>query len=123
MRTYCTTSLILRCEQSEPRRTHARPPAAQAHDHPPMTASTPAASAPASRLAAIVLILLAGIMTGAQLGKIALLIPWYGDTLGLSMVGAGWLVAILGVFIAVSALPAGWVIDRLGLRRSFVLGT
>lgn len=88
-----------------------------------MTASTPAASAPASRLAAIVLILLAGIMTGAQLGKIAPLIPWYGDAMGLSMVGAGWLVAILGVFIAVSALPAGWVIDRLGLRRSFVLGT
>ncbi|MEO3386650.1 MFS transporter [Mesorhizobium sp. CAU 1741] len=88
-----------------------------------MTADSPAAiSDRPARLAAIVLILLAGVMTGAQLGKIAPLIPWYGEALGLSMVESGWLAAILGLFIAVSALPAGWVIDRLGLQSSILLG-
>lgn len=74
------------------------------------------------RLAAIMLVLAAGVMTGAQLGKIAPLIPWYRDAFGLSLVAAGWLAAILGIFIAVAALPAGWAIDRIGLVRSIVLG-
>ena len=74
------------------------------------------------RLAAIVLILLAGIMTGAQLGKIAPLIPWYEDEIGLSLVATGWLAALLGIFIAVAAMPSGWLIDRLGLSTSILAG-
>lgn len=87
-----------------------------------MTADSLPAADRTARLAAIVLILLAGVMTGAQLGKIAPLIPWYREELGLSLVASGWLAAILGLFIAVAALPAGWAIDRLGLRRSIACG-
>ena len=75
------------------------------------------------RLFAVVMILLAGILTGAQLGKIAPLIPWYRDTLGFSLVSIGWLASILGVFIAACALPAGWGVARLGLLRSIILGS
>ena len=83
-----------------------------------MTLDPPDAVGRPMRLATIVLILLAGVMTGAQLGKIAPLVPWYGAEPGLSLVATGWLVAILGIFIAFVALPSGWVIDRLGLMHA-----
>lgn len=68
------------------------------------------------------LILTLGVLTGAQLGKIAPLIPWYTEDLGFSLISAGWLAAMLGVFIALGALPAGWLIDRVGLRNSIAAG-
>lgn len=88
-----------------------------------MTADSSITSTNGSRVAAIALILLAGIMTGAQLGKVAPLIPWYQNEVGLSLVGSGWLAAILALFIAFTALPAGWAIDRLGLVRAVFLGS
>jgi MFS family permease len=75
-----------------------------------------------ARLAAIAAVLLAGVMTGAQLGKIAPLIPWYQQSLGFSLVAAGWIAAVLGIFIAAAALPAGWAIGRFGLLRSIAFG-
>src|SRR5690606_12671209 len=92
----------------------------------PATPGPPMSAAPAPsnglRIAAIVLILLAGIMTGAQLAKIAPIIPWYESEIGLSLVTAGWLAATLGIFIAIGAVPAGWLIDRLGGFRSIAIG-
>ena len=87
-----------------------------------MTVETLPAIGRTARLTAIVLVLAAGVLTGAQLGKIAPLIPWYQAEVGLSLVAAGWLAAILGVFIALAALPAGWAIDRIGLYRSILAG-
>lgn len=77
---------------------------------------------PALAVATIVLVLVTGVMTGAQLAKLAPLIPWYAGEDGLSLVGAGWLTAMLGIFIALGALPAGWAIDRAGLLRSIMAG-
>lgn len=74
------------------------------------------------RLTAVILILLAGVTTGAQLGKIAPLIPWYQAELGLPLVAAGWLASILGIFIATAALPTGWVIARIGVIRGIAAG-
>jgi MFS family permease len=73
-------------------------------------------------LLAISLVLAAGVLTGAQLGKIAPLVGWYQSDMGFSLVGVGWLTAVLAIFIAVAALPAGWLIDRLGLGATFRLG-
>lgn len=87
-----------------------------------MTADSTASSSQAIRLAAIILILAAGILTGAQLGKIAPLIPWYQEHVGLSLVSAGWLAAILGIFVALAAIPVGFAIDRTGLVRSILAG-
>lgn len=73
-------------------------------------------------LLAIALVLVTGILTGAQLGKIAPLVDWYRSEMGFSLVGIGWLTAVLAIFIAVAALPAGWLIDRLGLGTTLRLG-
>src|SRR5690606_1986659 len=48
--------------------------------------------------------------------------PWYRNEVGFSLVEAGWLAAVLGIFIALAALPAGWLIDRIGLKRSILIG-
>jgi MFS family permease len=73
------------------------------------------------RLAAIVVLLLAGVLAGAQLGKIAPLVEWYRTELGFSFVLSGWLTSAIGIFVALAALPAGWFIERVG-ARSTVLG-
>lgn len=71
------------------------------------------------RFSAIVVLLLAGVFAGAQLGKIAPLVDWYRDGIGLSLVTIGWLTSMIGIFVALVALPAGWVIGAGGLGRSF----
>jgi len=72
------------------------------------------------RLTAIMVLLLAGILAGTQLGKIAPLVGWYQGEIGFSLVMAGWLTAAIGLFVALAALPAGWAIARIGARRAFV---
>ena len=73
------------------------------------------------RTAAIVALLAAGIMAGAQLGKIAPLVPWYRSEAGFSLVSIGWLTALIAVFVAIAALPAGWAIQRFGTRQASIL--
>lgn len=73
-------------------------------------------------VAAIALVIVAGIFTGAQLGKLAPLVDWYRDDLGLSLVTIGWLTAVLGLFIALAAMPAGFAIDRFGLGATLRAG-
>lgn len=71
-------------------------------------------------IAALAFLLVAGIFAGAQLGKLAPLVAWYRDTVGISLVLFGWLTAAIGVFVAFAALPAGFVVDRAGPVRTFV---
>src|SRR5262245_50865224 len=73
------------------------------------------------RLITIVILLLAGILAGTQLGKIAPLIGWYQIEIGFSLVLIGWFTALIGMFVALAALPAGWAIEWFGMRRSFAL--
>ncbi len=73
------------------------------------------------RFAAIVALLLAGVMAGAQLGKLAPLVGWYQSEVGFSLVLIGWLTSMIGIFVALVALPAGWAIERAGMRLSFAL--
>lgn len=73
------------------------------------------------RLTAIILLLAAGILAGAQLGKIAPLVEWYRTEAGFSLVTVGWLAALIAFFVALAALPAGWLIQRTGTRRAAVL--
>jgi MFS family permease len=75
------------------------------------------------RLAAIAVLLVAGVFTGAQLGKIAPIVGWYEAELGLSLVAIGWLTAILGIFVALAALPAGVWIGRTSGLTSIGLGS
>ena len=74
----------------------------------------------ARRIAALVMLLLAGILAGAQLAKIAPLVEWYQREAGYSLVTIGWLTSTLGLFVALAALPAAFAIDRVGMYASFV---
>lgn len=78
---------------------------------------------PARRTAAVAMLLIAGVLAGAQLGKIAPLIGWYRENAGMSLVVAGWLTSAIGFFVAVAALPAAFAVDRFGMYRSFVLSS
>ncbi len=73
---------------------------------------------PRNPLLPVTLVILAGILAGAQLGKVAPLIPWYVETVGLSLTAAGWLTAVLGLFVALVAMPVGWLIGRFGALRA-----
>jgi predicted MFS family arabinose efflux permease len=77
----------------------------------------------ARRAAAVAMLLVAGVLAGAQLGKIAPLIGWYRAEAGMSLVVAGWLTSAIGFFVAVAALPAAFAVDRFGMYRSFVLSS
>jgi MFS family permease len=77
----------------------------------------------ALRLTAVSLVILTGILAGAQLGKIAPLIGWYQEEVGLSLQGTGWLTALIGVFVAIAALPAGIAIGRMGATRATGYGS
>lgn len=72
------------------------------------------------RLATIVVLLLAGVFAGTQLGKIAPLVDWYRNEVGFSLVLIGWLTSTIAIFVALVALPAGWGIELAGLRRPFL---
>lgn len=74
------------------------------------------------RAATLALLLAAGVLAGAQLGKIAPLVGWYQDEIGFSLTLIGWLTAMIGIFVALASLPAGWAIDRIGTRTSFFVG-
>jgi MFS family permease len=71
------------------------------------------------RLTTIAILLVAGILAGTQLGKVAPLIGWYQSDIGFSLVLTGWFTAMIGIFVALAALPAGWAIERVGARKSF----
>lgn len=75
------------------------------------------------RLVTIALLLLTGVFTGAQLAKTAPLIGWYVGELGLTLVEAGWVTALIGIFVALAALPTGFAIARMGPHRSFVVAS
>jgi MFS family permease len=75
------------------------------------------------RLATIIVLLVAGVLAGAQLGKIAPLVEWYRTELGFSFVLSGWLTSAIGIFVALAALPAGWVIERVGARSTVFAGS
>ncbi|MEP9396625.1 MFS transporter [Mesorhizobium sp. KR2-14] len=72
------------------------------------------------RLATIAALLLAGVLAGTQLGKIAPLVDWYRSEAGFSLVLIGWLTSMISIFVALVALPTGWAIERAGMRRSFI---
>jgi MFS family permease len=75
------------------------------------------------RLTTIIILLLAGILAGTQLGKIAPLVGWYQQEIGFSLVLTGWFTALIGMFVALAALPAGWAIEAFGVRRSFIVSS
>ncbi|SDR63603.1 Cyanate permease [Rhizobiales bacterium GAS113] len=76
----------------------------------------------AQRWTGIMLLWGIGVLAAAQLGKVAALVPFLLQDLGLSLVEAGWLVSLIEAGGASLGLAAGLVITRLGSRRALTIG-
>ena len=72
------------------------------------------------RSLAILALLAAGFLAGAQLGKLAPLATWYQSG-GMTLTAFGWLVAAIGFFVAIGAVPAAILVERLGLLKAYAL--
>lgn len=71
----------------------------------------------------IFLILFAGSVGAAQLGKLPGALPVIRADLGIGLVTAGWIISTFVLIGAVGSLAAGLVGDRFGHRRILLLGT
>ncbi len=75
-----------------------------------------------SRWGIIGLALAAGIVAGAQVGKVPPLLPLIRDSLVLGLVTAGWVGSIFNLVAALGGSVSGHLVDRAGARRSLVGG-
>ena len=73
-------------------------------------------------LAAVVLILSAGVLAAAQVGKVPPLLPSIRNELGLSLVSAGWMTSLTTLTGALFGATFGFVADRLGATRMLLAG-
>src|SRR5690606_33422712 len=69
-----------------------------------------------------VVLIFAGVLGACQIGKAALAVPLLQQDLGLTLVGAAWIVGAYGVLAAVAGLPAGAAVAQFGARRAVVVG-
>jgi MFS family permease len=64
----------------------------------------------------------AGIVAAAQVGKAAIAVPLLQQDLGLSLAGAAWIVGAYALLGACAGLAIGWGVSRFGLRPSLLAG-
>lgn len=69
---------------------------------------------------AIAFAIAAGMTAGFQIGKVPPLLPSITADLGLSMVGAGWVVSIFNLVGATCAIAASVVVGKTGARRMII---
>jgi len=92
--------------------------------------STPPAAAPAelraeppqTNWALVALLWLSGVAAGLQFAKISVAFDALASHYGASPTLAGWLLSTAGVVGVVFGASAGLVVERIGFRRSLVLG-
>lgn len=83
----------------------------------------PAPSHPDRQAAAgIVAVVAAGMVGAFHVGKLPPALPLLRAEFGLSLVAAGWLVALMQLAGATLALAGGSIADRLGHRRTMIVG-
>jgi MFS family permease len=70
----------------------------------------------------VAVLIAAGILAAAQVGKAAVAVPLLQRDLGLSLSTASWIVGAYAMLGAVGGLAAGWGVARAGLRASLVAG-
>lgn len=77
---------------------------------------------PSTRWAAILLILFAGSVGAAQLGKLPGALPEIRADLGIGLVTAGWIISTFVLIGAICSVAAGMTGDRFGHRRVLLWG-
>ncbi len=81
-----------------------------------------AARQTSTRWPVVVIACVAGIVTAFQIGKVPVALPTLSTDLGLSRVGAAWVIAMFNLLGAICGAPIGAAIDRVGVRRSILGG-
>lgn len=76
-----------------------------------------------TRWSLVAVLIAAGIVAAAQVGKAAIAVPLLQQDLGLSLAAASWIVSAYALLGAVGGLAIGFGVSRFGLRRSLVAGT
>lgn len=82
----------------------------------------PAAAAPPTHWPAVLAAVAGGVAVGMNVGKVPLALPTLRTELGLSLVQAGWVSAMLNTLAVVAALGFGLAAGRIGALRMVLAG-
>ncbi|MGJ4748908.1 MFS transporter, partial [Leptospira sp. SA-E8] len=81
-----------------------------------------AASAPNGEAGAVWVVIAAGVVAAVHIGKLPPAIPVLREALGLTLVQAGFLLALVQGAGMLLGMVAGLLADGIGLRRSMITG-
>ena len=70
----------------------------------------------------VVLVLAAGVIAAAQIGKAAIALPLLRQDLGLDLLAASWIVGAYAALGAVGGVAAGFIASHFAMRRVIVAG-
>ncbi len=66
--------------------------------------------------------LAAGVVGGFQIGKLPAALPMLREDLGLDLIAAGWAISAIAAVGVATGVASGWIGDRIGHRRTLLLG-
>ena len=75
-----------------------------------------------TRWGATVAVLAAGVVGGFQIGKLPASLHLLREDLGLGLIAAGWVISTISVVGVATGVASGWIGDRIGHRRTLLLG-
>jgi MFS family permease len=75
-----------------------------------------------TRWSAVLILILAGVITSLQIGKAAIAVPILQRELALTLVAASWIVGAYGVLGTVGGLPAGILSSLISARATLIAG-
>ena len=67
-------------------------------------------------------VLAAGVVCAFQIGKLPASLPMLRENLQLSLVAAGWVISTISLVGVATGMTSGWIGDRIGHRRTLLLG-
>ena len=75
-----------------------------------------------TRWGATAAVLAAGVVSAFQIGKLPASLPVLRDDLELGLVAAGWVISTISVVGVATGMASGWIGERIGHRRTLLLG-
>ena len=66
--------------------------------------------------------MVAGVVCAFQIGKLPASLPVLREDLQLSLVTAGWVISTISLVGVATGMTSGWIGDRIGHRRTMLLG-
>lgn len=89
---------------------------------PGLSTAAPPTPAEATQWGAVLSLMAAGVMAGAQVGKGAAALPVLQTDFGLSASAAAWFLSVMSAVGAVAGVGLGWLGQALGFRRQVLIG-